>query len=254
MKSTTPITSPFSVVKVVKRTLRTLFVAGKATREYQHAVVCMMGDPVIRLSCFLQSAQVSYVQQGNVVIDRLPGNSAAQWQDYDIVVLYDVDPKEISAQQISGLENTVSKGAGLLVVAGRNHGMGPLLQIHANKMRQLLPVEIDRNQPSRHEVIFDTPIIVERTPEGRATPLCRLVSNEKMNEEIWGVSPLCIAYHPVVSPQAGGDRRSSQERWPCLAERRRRLHPGGAAFWRGAGDVPWHRRDLAARRNPYGSI
>jgi hypothetical protein len=185
-------------VKVVKRTLRVLLVAGKATREYQHAVLCMLRDPVIRLSCFLQSAQVAYVQQGSVVIDRLP-QTVAQWQEYDIVVLYDVDPKEISAQQISGLENTVNKGAGLLLVAGRSHGMGPLLQIHANKMRQLLPVEIDKDRPPRHEVVFDKPITVERTPEGRATPLCRLVSNEALNEEIWGSFPALYWYHPVVA-------------------------------------------------------
>jgi hypothetical protein len=185
-------------VKVVKRTLRVLLVAGKATREYQHATLCMLRDPVIRLSCFLQSAQVAYVQQGSVVIDRLP-QTVAQWQEYDIVILYDVDPKEISAQQISGLENTVNKGAGLLVVAGRSHGMGPLLQIHANKMRQLLPVEIDKDRPQRHEVVFDQPIMVERTPEGRATPVCRLVANEVLNDEIWGSFPALYWYHPVVS-------------------------------------------------------
>jgi hypothetical protein len=185
-------------VKVVKRTLRVLFVAGKATREYQHAVVCMLRDPVIRLSCFLQSAQIAYVQQGNVVIDRLP-QTVAQWQEYDIVVLYDVDPREISAQQISGLETTVSKGAGLLVVAGRSHGLGPLLQIHSNKMRQLLPVEIDKDRPLRHEVVFDKPVTVERTPEGRATPVCRLVSSETLNDEIWASFPELYWYHPVVS-------------------------------------------------------
>jgi hypothetical protein len=185
-------------VKVVKRTLRVLFVAGKATREYQHAVVCMLRDPVIRLSCFLQSAQVAYVQQGNVVIDRLP-QTVAQWQEYDIVVLYDVDPKEISAQQISGLETTISKGAGLLVVAGRAHGMGPLLQIHSNKMQQLLPVEIDKDRPPRHEVVFDKPITVERTPEGRSTPVGRLVASDNLNEEIWSGFPALYWYHPVVS-------------------------------------------------------
>jgi hypothetical protein len=185
-------------VKVVKRTLRVLFVAGKATREYQHAVVCMLRDPVIRLSCFLQSARVDYVQQGNVVIDRLP-QTVAQWQEFDIIVFYDVDPKEISSQQISGLENTVSKGAGFLVVAGRNHGMGPLLQVHANKMRPLLPVEIDKNRPPRHEVYFDQPITVERTPEARSSPVFRLVASEALNEEIWSSFPPLYWYHPVVS-------------------------------------------------------
>ena len=151
----------------------------------------MLRDPVIRLSCFLQSARVDYVQQGNVVIDRLP-QTVAQWQDYDIIVLYDVDPKEISSQQIAGLENTVNKGAGLLVMAGRNYGMGPLLQVHANKMRPLLPVEIDKNRPPRHEVYFDQPIIVEPHPGARVPRhVFRriLVANETLNEEIWSSFP-----------------------------------------------------------------
>ena len=160
----------------------------------------MMRDPVIRLSCFLQSAHVDYVQQGHVVIDKLP-ETIAQWTEYDVVVLYDIDPKEFSSQQMSGLENTVSKGAGLMVVAGRTYGMGPLLQIRANKLRQMLPVEIDKNRPARYEEVFDKPITVERTPEGKASPVFRLVASEQANEAIWGIKlPAdCIEYHPVVS-------------------------------------------------------
>jgi len=184
-------------VKVVKRTLRVLFVAGKPTREYEHATLCMLRDPVIRISCFLQSAHVDYVQQGNVVIDALP-RTVAEWQEYDVVVLYDIDPKEVSSQQVSGLENTVNKGAGLLVVAGRNYGLGPLLQIHANKMRQLLPVEIDKNRPPDHEKFFATPFTVERTPEARGFAVFRLVADEKLNEEIWSTFPALYWYHPVV--------------------------------------------------------
>jgi len=184
-------------VKVVKRTLRVLFVAGKATREYQHATLCMLRDPVIRMSCFLQSAHVDYVQQGNVVIDRLPG-TVAQWAEYDVVLLYDVDPKKISSQQVSGLENTVSKGAGLLVMAGRSYGLGPLLQIHASKMRQLLPVEIDKNRPPEHHRFFHEPVTVERTPQARGSAVFRLVGNEQLNEQIWRAFPALYWYHPVV--------------------------------------------------------
>lgn len=198
-------------VKVIKRTLRVLFVVGKPTREYQHATLCMLRDPVIRISCFLQSAHVDYTQQGNVVIDRLP-KTVAEWQEYDVIILYDIDPKEISSQQVSGAENTVSKGAGLLVIAGRNYGLGPLIQIHANKMRQLLPVEIDKNRPLQYEKVFDKPLKVERTPEARGSNVFRFVANERLNEEIWSSFPELYWYHPLISvkPKAVATLRKTQ--------------------------------------------
>ena len=184
-------------VKVVKRTLRVLFVAGKSTREYQHATLTMLRDPVIRVSCFLQSAHVDYVQQGNVVIDRLP-KTVANWQEYDVVILYDVEAKAISSAQVTGIENTVSKGAGMLIVAGRNHGVGPLLQIHANKMRQLLPVTIDKSRLPTHDRLFAKPFRVERTPEARHHAVFRLVASERLNEKIWSSFPSLYWHHPVV--------------------------------------------------------
>jgi hypothetical protein len=51
-------------------------------------------------------------------------------------------------------------------------------------------------------VVFDRPIEVERTPEGRSTPVGRLVANEALNEEIWSSFPALYWYHPVVSARA----------------------------------------------------
>lgn len=189
-------------VKVVKRTLRLLFIAGKATREYQHVVLCLLRDPIIKVSCFLQSAHVDYVQQGNVVIDRLP-TTVKEWQEYDVILLYDPDPKKISTQQVAGLENTVSKGAGLLMVAGRSFGLGQLLQIHANKMRQLLPVEVDKNLPMQHHRYFSKPFKLGRTPEVRYHKVFNLVADERLNEEIWSNFPGLYWCHPIVRVKSG---------------------------------------------------
>ena len=183
-------------VKVVRKALRVLFVAGKPTREYEHVVLCLLRDPVIRVSCFLQSANVDYVQQGHVVIDRLPRTNE-EWRDYDVVILYDVDPKPLSSQQVSGLEYTVNKGAGLVFVAGRNYGLGQMLQIHANKMREMLPVDIDKNRANDHERILREPWKVERTPEAKYHAICRLAADEAFNEEIWSTFPELYWRYPV---------------------------------------------------------
>lgn len=204
-------------VKVVKRTLRVLFVAGKATREYEHATLCMLRDPVVRLSCYLQSAHVDYVQQGNVVIDRLP-KTVEQWREYDVIILYDIDPKDINSQQISGLENTVSKGAGLMVVAGRNYGLGPLLQSHGIKLRQMLPVEIDKNRPPRWEQVYNQPIRVERTPEAKGSAVFRLMANDQLNEQIWASFPSLYWYHPVVQVKPSATMVLRKTQGPAYTE------------------------------------
>jgi hypothetical protein len=183
-------------VEVLKKILRVLFVAGRPTREYKHLTTCLLRDPIIRVSCFLQSAHVDYVQQGNVVIDRLP-RTTAEWQDYDVVLLYDINPKELGSKEISGLENSVSKGAGLMVIAGRTNGMGPLLQIHANKMGQMLPVEIDKDLGPAHEKLLETPFKVVRTSDTH--PVFKMAASSSLNEEIWSHFPKFYWSHPVLS-------------------------------------------------------
>lgn len=190
-------------VKVVRKALRLLFVAGKPTREYEHVVLCFLRDPIIRASCFLQSAHADYVQQGNIVIDRLPKTNE-EWRDYDVILLYDSDPKQLTGQQVSGIEYTVSKGAGLILVVGRNYGFGQMLQIHANKMRQMLPVDMDKFRTPELEKFYMRPWKAERTPEARYHAICRLVADEKFNEEIWSSFPAMYWRHPILraKPQA----------------------------------------------------
>ena len=74
--------------------LRVLFVASQPSREYFYMVPALLRDPVVELSCWLQSADVDYVQQGNVEIKRLP-ETLADWKRYDVVLLYDVDPNKL---------------------------------------------------------------------------------------------------------------------------------------------------------------
>ncbi len=109
-------------VRVVKRTLRVLLIAGNASREYFYLVPALLRDPVVELATYLQCADIDYVHQGNVSIERLP-RSIEDWKKYDVVVLFDPDPNKITTQQVAEMENMVRTGGGLMVIAGRNHGL-----------------------------------------------------------------------------------------------------------------------------------
>ena len=196
-------------VKVVKRTLRVLLIAGNPTREYFYLVPALLRDPVVELSCFLQSADIDYVQQGNVAIERLP-RSLEDWKKFDVVILFDVDPNKITTQQVAEMENMVRTGGGLMAVAGRNHGLAKLIQVHAVKVRELLPVEVDKNLLPDYYQVYDKPIAAERTPKGRGHPVLRLDRDERANEAVWATFPRVYWHHPDPSPAPGALRAKPQ--------------------------------------------
>jgi len=183
-------------VKVVKRSLQVLLVAAKPTREYFYLVPALLRDPVVELSCYLQSADIDYVHQGNLVIERLP-RSLEDWKKYDVVILFDVDPNKITTQQVAEMEHMVRTGGGLMVIAGRNHGLAKLIQVHAVKVRELLPVEIDKHLLPNYFAILDKPIDAKRTPEGRGHPIMRMDRDDGANEAVWSTFPAFYWHHPV---------------------------------------------------------
>jgi len=171
-------------VKVVKRTLKVLLIAGQPSREYYYLVPALLRDPIIDLSTYLQSADVDYVQQGNSIIERLPA-TLKDWTAFDVCILFDVDPNGITTQQIAGLENMVRTGGGLMVLAGRNHGLAKLVQVHAARVRGMLPVEVDKNKPLDHDQVFDKSFRATRTSHGKNHPVFLSSTDSSTNERIW---------------------------------------------------------------------
>ncbi|MBP7830297.1 MAG: hypothetical protein KA248_10305, partial [Kiritimatiellae bacterium] len=98
-----------------------LLIACEPNREYLYLVPALLRDPVINLSCYLQSADIDYIHQGNTNIEK-PPQTEADWRRYDVAVLMDVDPNGLSVQQVAGLEEMVGKGGGLLIIGGRVQG------------------------------------------------------------------------------------------------------------------------------------
>ena len=196
-------------VQVVERELRVLFIAGAPTIEYHFIVQSLIRDPVLNVSTWLQSADINYVQQGNPadpqrgitenkIIRRLP-RTLKDWAEYHVVVLYDIDPNSFSNEQETGLEALVRGGGGLLVIAGRMHGMDKLLQVRGAKMKALLPVEIDKNRPPRYGEAFIRPFRAARTDAGRKHPIFRFEMSPADNDAVWATLPKFYWHHPVVA-------------------------------------------------------
>ena len=185
-------------VNVVERELRVLFIAGTPSIEYHFIVQSLARDPIVNVTCWLQSADIDYVQPGNTTIERLP-RGLKEWEEYHVAILYDIDPNQFSNEQETALEALVRGGGGALFIAGREHGMDKLLQVRGAKMNALLPVEIDKNRPPNYETVFEKPFSLRRTEAGRKHPILRFEMSEEANESVWNTLPRFFWHHPVVA-------------------------------------------------------
>ncbi len=231
-------------VKVVKKTLKVMVIASKPTREYFFMIPALLRDPVVELSCFLQSCDVDYVQQGNKNIERLP-KTMEGWRHYDVLVLFDANPNKISTQQITAIENMVRKGGGLIVVAGRNYGLAKFIQVHAVRARNMLPVEIDKNQLPNYFKTFENPFRVKRTPMGKGHPIMLASNDSKTNEDVWSTFPQFMWHHPVEHVKSTAitllEKTSGAEKIPgkCIMAIQR--YGEGAVLYSGINSLwKWH--------------
>lgn len=171
-------------VNVVKRKLKVLFIAGSPTMEFHHLVPSLIRDSVIDVSCYLQTADVNAVQQGNDVIKELP-RTTKDWNRYDVVILYDIDPNQFTNEQENGLEWLINSGGGLLFVAGRVNGMGKLLQVRGAKLQGMMPVEINKSLRPDFARLYAEPFHIVRTKAGRKHPLLMFSMDAKQNDKVW---------------------------------------------------------------------
>lgn len=223
-------------VVVIKRTLRVLVIAGNPSLEYYYLVPALLRDPIVDVSCFLQSADVDYTHQGNRGIKEIP-KTQKDWEEYDVVVMMDVDPAGITPPQVNGLEALVNKGGGLLVISGLTNGVAKFIQIHGAKIRSMLPVEIDPNYFANFDEIFSTPFKMVRTGLGRGHPILMASSNEAINKEVWSTFPEFFWSQPVKGTKPGAitllEREGGGKEATVMAIHR---YGEGAVFFTGIGD------------------
>ncbi|MBY0231715.1 MAG: VWA domain-containing protein [Gemmataceae bacterium] len=142
------------LTKVVKKPLRVLMVAAGANRDFQFVQVLLAREvdkKRMELSVNLQlppgaaEARTGVVQ--NVHPDRLlktfpdtfkEKKSYDDLQSYDVIIMYDPDWRQISAQQVKLIKNWAEAGGGLIMVGG-----------HINTVELIRPGEegVDKFKP-----------------------------------------------------------------------------------------------------------
>jgi uncharacterized membrane protein len=123
-----------------------LYVDGYPRWDYRYLKNAMLRDKTVKISCLLTSADPTFRQEGSDDPSREGGSwaitafptSMDQLQDYDVVILGDVDPRQFTDEQLQMISDFVSKkGGGFAMVAGprwspqafRNTPIEPVLPV-----------------------------------------------------------------------------------------------------------------------------
>jgi hypothetical protein len=132
-----------TTVNVIDARTRVLLVAGGPSWDYRFVSRLLERDDTFDVSCWLQSADLSAVRDGNTIIDHLPA-TAEELFEYDVVILMDPDREGLDEAWCRLLDTMVSEyGGGLLYAAARPHTPALMRDRSLRPLHDLLPVTLD---------------------------------------------------------------------------------------------------------------
>ncbi len=131
------------LVNIIDDKMRVLLVAGYPSWDYRYLSRLLIRDETFEVSCWLQSADINAVRDGNTIIDHLPG-TPDELYEYDAVILIDPDPSEFGPGWARAVDTLVSDyGGGLLYVAARAWTPQFMRDPVVRRVVDLLPVTPD---------------------------------------------------------------------------------------------------------------
>jgi len=130
-------------VNVIDARTRVLVISGGPSWDYRFLTRLLERDDTIDVSCWLQSADLSSVRDGNTIIDHLP-RLPEELLEYDAIILMDPDVSEFDQEWAQLADRFVAvHGGGLLYAAARAHSPTFLRETSLSSLLDLLPVVLD---------------------------------------------------------------------------------------------------------------
>lgn len=146
-----------AAVEVLDRRLRMLLLAGGSSHEFQILRNLLIRDKTIDVSCWLQSADENFPQEGNetVRIERLP-EERKEFDPYDVVIMIDPDQTRLTKRFCENLaEHIVEGGCGFWWVAGEKYTLDSLRNTaNTRAIADLLPIVPNIEIAERHMMGF----------------------------------------------------------------------------------------------------
>jgi uncharacterized ParB-like nuclease family protein len=192
-------------VEIVDRKTKVLLLASGPTREYIFLRNQLKRDDAVIVDVRLQSAAEGASQDADRILAEFPSTPQEMFE-YDCVVAFDPDWKELDENQVDLLERWVAeKAGGLIVLAGPVEMDRWVQDPKLAKIRGLYPVEFNR-----HVTLFDegrfgstTPWPLDLTREGLEAEFLWLADTAVRSERIWSEFPGVYGYYGVRGAKPG---------------------------------------------------
>lgn len=238
--------SAVKTIKVVRQRIRALVIAGSPSPEVQFLRNALLRDPVIELSCWLQSASESYEQVGHRPVRRLPATSQ-ELSFFDVLILIDPNTKKLG----TGWDEMMTKfvgdaGGGLIYVAGETYSSKLFESAKGESggsqdaWLSTLPVVLEGGlYQSTAEVRLSSLETwnLELTADGNEDPIFHFAPDKTKNREILASLPGMYWYFPVTRTKPGatvlvqhGDQRMQNQFGRHALMAMQRYGPGRTVF------------------------
>jgi len=197
-----------AAVEVLGRRLRMLLLAGSSSHEFQILRNLLIRDKTIDVSCWLQSADEKFPQEGNedVRIERLP-EERIEFDPYDVVVLIDPDQERLTKRFCENLaSHVIEGGCGLWWVAGEKYTLDALRPTaNTRAIADVLPIEPNIEVAEREMMgfgkAFKNPWPYQVTTDGEegfGAKVMRVHDDKATSKLIWDSMPGFHFWFPVT--------------------------------------------------------
>ncbi len=191
-------------VRVIDKPLRVLLVASGPNWDYRFLRTSLFRNPAVNVDVYLQSGMAGMSQEGDDLLFDFPA-ARAELFDYDVLVMFDPDLDELSAEQLELLDEWISQqGGGLVYVSGdvftsRLASVSPAKE----QFEPLLPVFL---QPViadfRNENEYSQPWPITWTAQGRAAEMLQIGEDGSSSETAWSQLPGLYRSYPTAGAKA----------------------------------------------------
>lgn len=170
-------------VNVLENQARVLLVSGGPSWEYRAVQKMLQNDDTVNLSCWMQYNDPNRAQDGNTIITSLP-QKEEDWLKYDVVLLFDPNPRDFDEKTLGILKTLVDRKArGLMFLAGSKFSAQFLADKPTSQLAELLPVTFGDVEVSLSTRTREWPLGV--VPANVDQPIMRFYPNPRETMELW---------------------------------------------------------------------
>jgi hypothetical protein len=238
-------------VEIVERKNTVLLFAGGPTREYQFLRNQLKRDRDAVVDVYLQTSLGGISQDARKILDDFPA-TLQELAEYDTIVAFDPDWRELSVAQVQALDDWLNKeSGGLLAVAGPVYMDQWIQDKNLGKIRSIYPVEFNTRLLSIDDSRYGSTVAwpIEFTREGKDAEFLWLGTSREQSESAWSSFDGVFGFYQVKGAKPGAvvygrygdpDASVSAEKPVYFAEQ---FWGSGRVFYMGSGEM-WRLRSM----------